>query len=114
MCTAGGKQGWSVRIDVREKVIGTLLEKGSPPQTYKTVLWSKKWRMKAISGAMRRHRFEEIFKYLRFDTKRHDATRSERLKADKFALTTEIWEPFRENCTQCYNPNENVTVEEQL
>ena len=50
-------------------------------------------------------------KYLRFDVK---STRSERLGQDKFALASDIWNPFMENCIKCFNPYEKQTVDEQI
>ena len=48
-------------------------------------------------------------KDLRFDVK---STRSERLGLDKFAFVSDIWNPFIENCMKCFNPYEELTVDE--
>lgn len=50
-------------------------------------------------------------RYLRFDLKR---TRSQRLQSDKFALASEVWQRFIDNCFLCYSPGENLTADEQL
>ncbi|CAK1600205.1 unnamed protein product [Parnassius mnemosyne] len=50
-------------------------------------------------------------KYLRFDLRK---TRNTRLYTDKFAMVSDIWNKFIENCEMCYIPGENMTVEEQL
>jgi len=50
-------------------------------------------------------------RYLRFDLKR---TRPQRLKSDKFALASEVWQRFIDNCFPCYTPGENLTADEQL
>ncbi|GBP98328.1 PiggyBac transposable element-derived protein 4 [Eumeta japonica] len=60
---------------------------------------------------MPRDRFKEIMKFLRFD---HRSERSSRLQQDKFALISDVWKKFIENCLSCYKPGENVTVDEQL
>ncbi|GBP10064.1 hypothetical protein EVAR_77499_1 [Eumeta japonica] len=56
-------------------------------------------------------RFKVIMKFLRFD---HRSERSSRLQQDKFALISDVWKKFIENCLSCYKPGENVTVNEQL
>lgn len=40
--------------------------------------------------------------------------RSERLKTDKFALISKIWDKFIENSQACYKPGANLTIDEQL
>ena len=50
-------------------------------------------------------------KYLRFDIK---STRTERLKTDKFALISEVWNKFILDPQTCYNPGAYITVDEQL
>lgn len=60
---------------------------------------------------MSRDRFTEIKRFLRFDI---ISTRIQRLHRDKFALASEIWKPFIENCIACYKPNTNITIDEQL
>ena len=49
-------------------------------------------------------------RYLRFDLKR---TRSQRLQSDKFALASEVWQRFTDNCFLCYRPVENLTADEK-
>ena len=60
---------------------------------------------------MYRNRFHEILRYLKFDLKR---TRSRRLQSDKFALASEVWQKFIDNCFLCYRPGQNLTADEQL
>lgn len=36
------------------------------------------------------------------------------LQKDKFALATDLWDPFIENCKKSYVPGENLTVDGQL
>lgn len=40
--------------------------------------------------------------------------RSERLRTDKFALISEIWNKFIYNSQFCYKPHENISIDEQL
>ncbi|KAK2574897.1 hypothetical protein KPH14_012617, partial [Odynerus spinipes] len=42
------------------------------------------------------------------------STRSQRLKTDKFALISGVWNKFIENSQNCYKPGAKVTVDEQL
>lgn len=48
---------------------------------------------------------------MHFDDK---ATRTRRLKDDKYALFSEIWDRFIENAQSCYKPGPNITIDEQL
>jgi hypothetical protein len=104
---------WSVSLRELEKFIGLLYARGImggknlPVKT----LWSNNWGSKRFSECMARDRFLEIKKFLRFDIKQQ---RSHRLMVDKFALTSELWSPFIENCQKCYNPGETLCVDEQL
>ena len=69
------------------------------------------WGPKIFASTMSRKRYLKIMKFIRFDEKQ---SRSERVLTDKFALASDIWKPFIENCHKCYNPHEHVTVDEQL
>ena len=60
---------------------------------------------------MSRNIFREILRYLKFDLKR---TRSQCLQSDKFALASEVWQKFIDNCLPCYRPGQNLTADEQL
>lgn len=73
-------------------------------------LWSTVWGPPFFRQTMGRNRFVEILKYVRFDIK---STRSERLKTDKFALASAIWNSFIENSRSCYKAP-YVTIDEQL
>jgi hypothetical protein len=74
-------------------------------------LWEETWGNNVFKKAMPRNRFKEILRYLRFDSK---SSRSARLAGNKFALFSEIWDLFTENCQSHYTPSENLTVDEQL
>lgn len=60
---------------------------------------------------MARHRFKEVMQFLRFDMKN---TWSRRLRTDKFAHISEVWEIFIGNCKDSYTPHENITIDKQL
>ena len=40
------------------------------------------------------------------------STRLSLVETDKFALISAVWDKFVDNCIVCYNPEENVTVEQ--
>lgn len=111
--TIGGQTGWSVTLEELEKCIGILYLKGAllHKNTPLDSLWSKQLGSPKVQSVMPRNRFREIIRHMRFDKK---DTRSQRLKKDRFALASELWNPFNENCVACYNPHENITIDEQL
>jgi hypothetical protein len=102
-----------VSINELENFFGLLYAKGLlvSSQTPVRLLWNERWGPSLFCQTMPRSRFYEIFKYLRFDMK---STRSQRLKENKFALASDIWEPFMENCVKSFNPYDDLTVDEQL
>lgn len=61
---------------------------------------------KFFSETMSRNNFTEILRFIRFDKK---SQRSERLKADKFAMVSTIWNIFIENSQNCYKSGGNIT-----
>ncbi|XP_013884959.1 piggyBac transposable element-derived protein 4 isoform X2 [Austrofundulus limnaeus] len=73
--------------------------------------WSEKYAVPAIKETMSRDRYKEIMRYLRFDNK---DTRAERVKTDRFAAVSDIWQRLVRNCHQCYIPGQHITVDEQL
>lgn len=60
---------------------------------------------------MPRSRFKEIIRFLRFD---NFQTRAERKAANKLAPFQEVFDLFVTNCKQCYNPNAEMCIDEQL
>ena len=60
---------------------------------------------------MARDRFTEIMKYLRCYIK---AIHRPCLNTDKFVLSSEIWNPFIQNCISCFQPGPNLIVHEKL
>ena len=75
------------------------------------VLGNVNWGLRFFPDTISRNRFREIMRSLIFDLKR---TRYQRLQSDKFALASEVWQSFIDNCILCYRPGENLTVDEQL
>ncbi|KAK7161569.1 hypothetical protein R3I94_004298 [Phoxinus phoxinus] len=60
---------------------------------------------------MSRNRFQEIMRFLSFDRRE---TRRTRLRDNKFALMSDVWDRFVQNCIACYKPGADITVDEQL
>ncbi|XP_068250625.1 uncharacterized protein [Palaemon carinicauda] len=50
-------------------------------------------------------------RYIRFDIR---PMRSERLRTDKFAYISEVWDRYIENCKAAYKPHEKITIDEKL
>lgn len=75
------------------------------------LLWNTNWSPPIFGQAMGRDRFYDIMRNIRFDEK---CNRSERLLRDKFALASDLWNPFVENYIKCFNPFEDLTIDEQL
>uniref|UniRef100_A0A672ZDD4 PiggyBac transposable element-derived protein domain-containing protein n=2 Tax=Sphaeramia orbicularis TaxID=375764 RepID=A0A672ZDD4_9TELE len=73
--------------------------------------WSEHWGNTFFMSTLPRNRFREIMRFLQFDKKE---TRTIRQKSDKFALMTDVWQRFTQNCVMCYNPGPDITVDEQL
>lgn len=60
---------------------------------------------------MAREKFKQILQFICFDKR---TERSRHLQTNKFALVLEIWDKFIENSQACYQPGQNITVDEQL
>ena len=73
--------------------------------------WNKQWGVSFFSETMARNRFREILQFWRFDMR---STRSIRLKADKFALVSDLWNRFVDNCISSYKPGQTSLTDEQL
>jgi Transposase IS4 len=74
-------------------------------------MWSNRYGCDAFRKTMTRDRFMEIKKFLRFDMRN---TRSERLQDDKFCLMSFVLSRFVSNSQRSYNPEESLTIDEQL
>lgn len=75
------------------------------------MLWSDEFGCDKFKQAMTRNRFREIKKYLRFDVR---ATRSHRLKENKFALISSVHDRLVENFQRAYIPHQDLCIDEQL
>ena len=84
-----------------------ILGKGFPLKE----LWNKQWAPRLFSQVMSRDRFLSLLKFIRFDDKN---TRQSRLRNNKFALFSDIWERFIQNSQKCFNPGAFMTIDEQL
>ena len=62
-------------------------------------LWNKIWRPAFFSKTISRNDFAEIMRFIRFDRK---SERSQRLRTNKFAMVSTIWDQFTENLQNCY------------
>ena len=104
---------WTVTLDELDKFIGLVIARGVIAGRNLPIksLWDQSWGCPLFNATMPRRRFLEIMKYLRFDLK---SERKRQLETDKFCLASSIWDPFIENCQKSYNPNSNITIDEQL
>lgn len=110
---SSGYDDWDVSLRELEKFIGLMYARGILSNTSTPVhdLWSSTWKCDIFPKTMARNRFCDILRFLRLDVK---TTRRRQLEVDRFALASDIWCPFISNCTRCYNPHENLTIDEQL
>lgn len=104
---------WNITLEEIDAFISILYARGIYCAKGLEVdsLWSKDWGPPFFKDTMSRDQFREIMRFLRFDIK---STRSKRLETDKFALISDIWYRFIENCKTNYTPGPNITVDEQL
>ena len=58
-------------------------------------LWTENWDVPLFKKETLRNRFSKILHFLRFDPK---SDRSQRLKTDRFALFSVVWNRFIDNC----------------
>ncbi|XP_072558700.1 uncharacterized protein [Paramormyrops kingsleyae] len=72
--------------------------------------WSENFLVPVIKETMSRDRFISIMQHLRFD--KHP--RTERVKADRFVVISDIWTRFTKNCVESFTPGEHITIDEQL
>ncbi|KAL7868645.1 hypothetical protein SRHO_G00100290 [Serrasalmus rhombeus] len=103
---------WSLSISELMAFIAVLFLRATLcPVGAQIECWSEKYAVPAIKETMSRDRYKEIMRYLRFDDK---DTRAERVKTDRFAAISDIWQRFIKNCNLCYTPGQHITVDEQL
>lgn len=104
---------WNLTKTKLKAFIGLLYGRGAYETKNLKVsyLWNKKWGPNFFANTMSRNDFTEILRFIRFDKK---SERSQRLKSDKFALVSAVWDRFIENSMNCYKPGPNITIDEQL
>ncbi|KAJ6633725.1 Cubilin like, partial [Pseudolycoriella hygida] len=69
-------------------------------------IFSRRHGSSFIRVSISKENFKNIMKFLRFNDKE---TQKQRLASDKFALMSEVWISFIENCKKCCNPGEKIT-----
>jgi len=106
-------QTFALTIEELEAFIAVMYARGVAGKSSLPLhdLWTEKWGVPLCKSAMSRNRFCEILRFLRFDMK---SSRSQRLQTDKFALFSEVWNHFTDNCYILYKPGAFITVDEQL
>lgn len=104
---------WTVSLGEIETFIGLCYAKGvlCGSKTPRRSLWSDKYGIPIFKDSMTRDAFEQILRYMRFEQR---SERKERLKQDKFALASEVWNDFIDNCRKNYVPECNLSIDEQL
>ena len=103
---------WSTNREEILRLFGVMYARGFIAKGQSTEhIWSKQWGASYFRETISRDRYKELLRFLRFDVR---STRSDRLKDDKFALFSAVWNRFVENCQAYYNPYEDVTIDEQL
>lgn len=107
-----GYVDWKISVVEMYKFIAVLFARGVVAKGFPLKeLWSKEWGPQIFSKLLSRNRFYEILKLIRFDDKR---TRRRRLRGDRFALFSEIWDRFICNSKRFFKPNAYLTIDEQL
>lgn len=105
---------WETNFEEIRGFIGLVLIRGASVSSKVKVndLWSSGiLGLPIFKRTMSRKRFKDILRFIRFDDKN---SRSDRLKNDKFAHISTLWDRFVTNAQNCYVPHENLTVDEQL
>lgn len=92
--------------------IGLLLHAGVTRSNRENIrdLWATSGHP-IFRATMSRNRFCMLLRWIRFD---NSATREDRLRLDKAAAISELFMLLNANLVKCYNPSENLTVDEQL
>jgi hypothetical protein len=107
------EENWKISLEELDAFIAIIYARGAygcNDMDY-DFLWNNTWGPPIFRETMSRNRFRDIMKNLRFDLK---STRTQRLETDKFAMFSDIWNKFIENCALSYKPGENLVVDEQL
>nr|XP_012145741.1 PREDICTED: piggyBac transposable element-derived protein 4-like [Megachile rotundata] len=104
---------WTTTLPEIRAFIGILYARGAyeAKNLKLSYLWLEKWGPEFFRRTMSRDKFKQILRFIRFDKR---TERSRCLQTNKFALVSEIWDKFIENSQACYQPGQNITVDEQL
>ncbi|XP_059563328.1 piggyBac transposable element-derived protein 4-like [Myotis daubentonii] len=107
------RNDWTTTLPEIRAFIGILYARGAyeAKNLKLSYLWSAKWGPEFFRKTMTREKFKQILRFIRFDKR---TERSRHLQTNKFALVLEIWDKFIENSQACYQPGQNITVDEQL
>ncbi|XP_078051622.1 uncharacterized protein LOC144477755, partial [Augochlora pura] len=104
---------WTTTLPKIRAFIGILYARGvyEAKNLKLSYLWSVKWGPEFFRRTMSRDKFKQILRFIPFDKRTERGTR---IRINKFALVSEIWDKFIENSQACYQPGQNITVDEQL
>jgi len=96
---------WILSKQKLKSFIGVLYGRGTyeAKNLNDSYLWNQKWRTSFFANAMSRMDFTDILRFIRHDKK---SERSQRLRSDKFALVSRVWERFIENSQNSYKPGQ--------
>ena len=102
---------FALTIEKLEAFIAVMYARGATGKSALPLhdLWTENWGVPLCKSVMSRNRFCEILRLLRFDVK---LNRSNRLQTDKFALFSEAWTHFTDNCYALYKPEALFTVDQ--
>ncbi|XP_037911991.1 piggyBac transposable element-derived protein 4-like [Hermetia illucens] len=74
-------------------------------------LWDAEIGRPIFRAVMSNKTFKKISRFIRFDDR---STRSSRRETDKFAPIRELWDSWVDILPKLYNPQKNITIDEQL
>ncbi|XP_054729834.1 uncharacterized protein LOC129238721 [Anastrepha obliqua] len=88
---------WNLSLDELDAFIALIYARGAYNMSHLDldILWSEDWGPPVFNKTMSKNRYKEIMEYLRFDMR---STRSVRLANDKFAMISDTWKKFIDNC----------------
>lgn len=104
-------EAWSISLYALDSFIeilyfrGNLASKGSLGSLGPLGSLVKDTKSQFFPLTMRWSTFLEMMRFIRFDFK---ISRSDRLKYDKFALISHVWNTSAENCLMCYKPGRTL------
>ncbi|KAK6300284.1 hypothetical protein J4Q44_G00283820 [Coregonus suidteri] len=107
----GKNKTWDLSVEELQAFIAFLYVRGLYGNRLASldVFWSCS-KLDFFRDTMPMDRFTEIMRYLRFDTRE---IRRPMTNSNKFAVVSEVWNAFVQNCVACYKPGLNISVEEQ-